>query len=837
MPASFVQQDMWVGERMGAGLTYHLPLALWFDGELDVSRLLGACAGVVARHPVLATAVAESGDGLRLVPAAEPVVTLADLPDPSPDALERLIRQESAREFDLEKGPPARFTLAPAGPGRHLLLFVAHHLVFDGMSKDILVRDLARFYASGSGGAVEPVSFAWREPGPDALAEAREFWAGRWSEPAELVLPGQRRTGRRYGPGEQIDAGLDHELGRAAAKAAAATGASTFEVLLAGVHALLFRYGTENVAVAIDVTTRGPGARDHIGPFVSELPVLSRPDPGQAFRGFVQELRDELRAVYRFRDVPPGRVLGREGRGAAVPVSISYRRREADPVFPGLAVTVDRMMFGGGARNPLHLQFLDGPDGLALCVRYDPEAVDRDVAARFADGLRALLRHAADDPGTRLAALDVVPPAQARRMLIEWNDTDVAYPAGATLPGLLAEQVRARPDACAVTFGERSLTYAELDAAVERLAARVRQAGVGRGELVGVHLRRSDLLLVCLLAVHRAGAAYLPLDPDHPAERLAMIVADARPRLLLSEAAVPDELSGPVLLVDPGLLTGGDPVPPQPVRPASPGETAYVIYTSGSTGRPKGVEVDHGNLANLLLAMRDRLGSAPGDTWLALTSPAFDISALELYLPLVVGGRVVVAPHGAVRQPEALARLVAEQGVTHVQATPSVWRLLLPGSLAGVTALAGGEALPPGLARELRARCGRVVNVYGPTETTIWSTYGEPGEHGEPVTIGRPLANTRIYLLDAAMRPVPPGVAGELCIGGAGVARGYRGRPARTAERFVPDPFGPPGGRLYRSGDLARYRADGEIEFLGRQDGQVKLLGHRVELGEIEARL
>ncbi|MFG1945396.1 amino acid adenylation domain-containing protein [Nonomuraea sp. NPDC048826] len=833
IPASFVQQDMWVGARMGAGLTYHMPLALWFDGDLDVSALLGACAGVVARHPVLATAVAESGDGLRLVPAAEPVVTLADLPDPSPAALNRLIRQESAREFDLEKGPLARFTLAPAGPDRHLLLFVAHHLVFDGMSKDILVRDLARFYASGSGGTAEPLPFAWQEPEPGALAAAREFWAGRWTEPAEIVLPRQRRTGRRYGPGEQIDAGLDHELGRAAEKVAGATGASTFEVLLAGVHALLFRYGTENVAVAIDVTTRGPETRDHIGPFVSELPVLSRPEAGQAFRAFVRELRDELRAVYRFRDVPPGRVLA--SRGAAVPVSISYRRQEAEPGFPGLSVAVDRMMFGGGARNPLHLQILDGPDGTALCVRYDPAAVDRDVAAGFADGLRALLRHAADDPGTRLADLDVMPEAESRRTLVEWNDTEVAYPAGATLPGLLAERVRARPDACAVTSGERSLTYAELDAAAGRLAARIRQAGVGRGELVAVHLRRSDLLLVCLLAVHRAGAAYLPLDPDHPAERLAMIVADARPELLLSESAVPDGLAGPVLLVDHGLLADGEPV--ADAEPVRPGETAYVIYTSGSTGRPKGVEVDHGNLANLLLAMRDKLGSGPGDTWLALTSPAFDISALELYLPLVVGGRVVVAPHGAVRQPEALARLVAEQGVTHVQATPSVWRLLLPGGLAGVTALAGGEVLPPGLAHELRARCDRVVNVYGPTETTIWSTYGEPGEPGEPITIGRPLANTRIYLLDAALRPVPPGVVGELCIGGAGVARGYRGRPARTAERFVPDPFGPPGGRLYRTGDLARYRADGEIEFLGRQDGQVKLLGHRVELGEIETRL
>ncbi|TDE17981.1 amino acid adenylation domain-containing protein, partial [Nonomuraea mesophila] len=269
-------------------------------------------------------------------------------------------------------------------------------------------------------------------------------------------------------------------------------------------------------------------------------------------------------------------------------------------------------------------------------------------------------------------------------------------------------------------------------------------------------------------------------------------------------------------------------------RPPSAGDLAYVIYTSGSTGRPKGVEVEHGNLANLLLAMRDRLGAGPGDTWLALTSPAFDISALELYLPLITGGRVVVAPRGAVRGPEALARLAAEEGVTHVQATPSVWRLLLPGGLSGTTALAGGEALPPRLAAELRTRFERVVNVYGPTETTIWSTAGEPGE---PVTIGRPIANTQVYILDARLRPVPVGVTGELCVGGAGVARGYRGRPGHTAERFVPDPYGPPGARMYRTGDLARYRADGEIEFLGRADGQVKLLGHRVELGEIEARL
>jgi amino acid adenylation domain-containing protein len=832
---SIAQRAIWTGEQAGAGSSYRMPLAVWLDGDLDVPALLSACGDVVARHPILSTTAGETADGLRLLAAAEPSVTVAEVSD-----LSALISDESRRGFNLEKGPLARFTLASAGPRRHLLLFVAHHLVFDGMSKDILLRDLARCYEARTGDsrrpAMAPLLFAEaadaeRQRMQAALPAAREFWAGRLPRSAEVTLPGQRRA-VSPGPGEQVDAGIDDELGRYAAEVGRVAGATTFEVLLAATHALLFRYGNENVAVAIDVTTRRAETRDHIGPLVSELPVLSSPAPGQTFREFVRAIRGELRELYRFREVPLSEIPGRPQRAPSAPVSISYRRRAPVPAFPGLDLAVDWMMFGGGVRNTLHIQFVDGPDGLAMALRFNPAAIDRETAVQFGDGLRKLLHSAAADPGIRLADLEVMSAAGQRRVLAEWNDTMVGYPAQATLPGLFADQVRERPDSIAVTFGDCSLSYAELDTAASRLARRLRRAGVARGDLVAVHLRRSSTLLACLLGVHRAGAAYLPLDPDHPAERIAMIAADARPRLLLTETAAPDGVQVPVLLAD------GEPADEEPAEPADdlprPGDAAYVIYTSGSTGRPKGVEVEHGNLANLLLAMRDRLGAGPRDTWLALTSPAFDISALELYLPLVTGGRVVVAPHGAVRRPEALARLVAQEGITYVQATPSVWRLLLPGGITGVTALAGGEALPAGLARELRERCARVFNVYGPTETTIWSTCGEPGE---TVTIGRPIANTQIHLLDERMRPVPVGVAGELCIGGAGVARGYRDRAALTAERFVPDPYGPPGARLYRTGDQARYRADGEIEFLGRGDGQIKLLGHRIELGEIEARL
>jgi amino acid adenylation domain-containing protein len=879
MLASVAQHEMWVGEKLGAGPAYRMPLALWLDGDLDVAALRGACEDVIARHPVLATTVVSSGRELRQAPAAIPPVTVTDAS--APGATQRLIRDQTQAGFDLATGPLARFTIATAGPGRHLLLIVAHHIVFDGMSTHILVRDLARFYAarvSGAPAAPEPLSFAaaaaaGRERAAAALPAARQFWARQLRERAgaELttaVFPGPLHPAAQYGVGMAVDAGIDSGLGRDVTEAAKAAAVTTFEVLVAAAHALLFRYGVQDPAVAIDVTTRQPGDRDLIGPFINELPVLSRPAPDQTFREFALDIRRRLREMYEFRDVPvaeatagaagagetgagetgaggvgagaAGAAGAQPSRGPAAALSISYRRAEPDPVFPGLDLEVDYMMFVG-VRRPLHLHFVHSPDGLRMTLRVNPQALDRDTAQRFADGIRAIARSAAADPDAPLAALDIMPAADRQRMLTDWNDTAVAYPAGLTLPALFAERVTATPDAVAVTFGCRSLSYARLDAAATRLARRLIGAGVRRGDLVAVHLRRSHAMLVTLLAAHRAGAAYLPLDPDHPAERLAMITADARPRLLVTEtpsfcerAGIPD-----VLFVGEDDVTddeAGDSVPGAGALPAPPlpGEVAYVIYTSGSTGRPKGVEVEHGNLANLLLAMRDQLDAGTADAWLALTSPSFDISALELYLPLVTGGRVVIAAAGAQRRPEALASLVADEGVTHVQATPSVWRLLLPGGISGVTALAGGEALPPDLADELGKRFDRVINVYGPTETTIWSTCVELGE---TVTIGRPIANTQVYLLDESLRPVPVGIAGELCIGGDGVARGYRDMPGRTAERFVPDPFGPPGSRLYRTGDLARWLPDGEIEFIGRRDGQVKLLGHRIELGEIEARL
>jgi amino acid adenylation domain-containing protein len=764
--ASFTQQGIWVSERMADGPACHLPLAVWLHGDLDVPALRRACAAVLDRHRVLTRAISDAGGEPILVDAATPPpVRVADLSRAAPGDVDRFVRQEIVRRFDLNTGPLCRFTLAALGPRAHLLLFVAHPLVFDGDSADVLLRDLAAYYG-GAEPAPPPVSFAEaataeRERVRAGLADAREFWRTRWSEPADPVLPGQFRPARLAARGEALDVTLDRD-------ALARLGIGTFEVLLAAVHVLLRRYGQTEVAVTVPVSTRDEATGEAVGPLVNELPVITRPDLGRTFRAFVAEIRAELRALDRFREIPLVRAVdGITPRAALTPVSMSYRRA-GEPSFPGLDTRVDRLLWGGGVRNTLHLECLEDAAGLTISLRYNPAAIDRGSVSRFAGHLTTLLRNL--DPDVELSDVDLM-TADERRLLNGWNAA-VESPQRTVLC-LFAARVRETPDRVAVSCAGRELTYAELNAAANRWAHHLRRAGVGPATLVHVRLARSEVLLAGLLAVLKAGAAYTTeaghvLDDagDYPAE--------------------PDT----------------DPVPA-----AHPDDLAYVSAT--------GLEVTHAGLADLVLAMAERLGSTGDDRWLAHTALPSDCSVLELFLPLITGGRVVIAPEGAEGRPTVLARLIEDQGVTHVQATPAGWRRLLSAGVAGVTALVGGEALPPGLLAELLPRTRRLFSAYGPTGTTIWSTVAEP--RGE-ITIGRPLASAQAHVLDPALHPVPVGVAGELYLGGASLGRGYRGQPRRTAERFVPNPFGPPGSRLYRTGDRVRVRPDGELDLLCRPE-------------------
>ncbi|MEH1016182.1 amino acid adenylation domain-containing protein [Micromonospora sp. CPCC 206060] len=851
--ATYAQHAVWFTEQAGvAGTAYHMALGVRFGAGLDRRALVDACAAVTDRHPVLGTRVVTDDDGTpRLAPATgRPVVTSGELTDAR-------VAEEIGRQYDLREGPLARFTLLAGPDDRHLLLVTAHHLVFDGMSKDVLVRDLATAYSAALAGrpaALPPPvggyagqATAEQDRIAVELPAARAHWARHWSGPGDVVLPGLRRVPTGAEPGATVEFDLDSAVVDGVDRTARSVGVTRFELLLAAVHALLDRYGNRGTPVGIGLSTRTADQHDQVGLFVNELPVTVGAVTG-TFRDHARAVRGRVRELYRFRSVPLAHAVpGLRPAPASTPVSVGYRRRGAEPVFPGVASSVDWTLFSGAARNALHVQIVDGPTGITVGLQYSPAAIDPAAVVRIGGHLRTLLAAVVDDPDRPVAELPVLTRDERDLVLHTWNDTARAYPAGITVPALFAERVRAEPDAVAVVDGERSLSYRELDAASARLAGLLRQHGVGPGALVAVALDRSWQAVVTVLAVLRCRAAYLPVDPGHPAARQELILADAEPMLVVTTSEHTGGLdpARPVLLLDRAWDQPADPATDTDFPTAD--DLAYVLYTSGSTGRPKGAEVRHGALANLLLAVRDLLDSRPEHRWLHLTSLSFDISAVEVLLPLVTGARVVVASAVSALDGAGVLRLIRAAGVTHAQATPSGWRVLLAaglGTAAGdgtgsapepLVAVTAGEALPVALARDLRARVGRLVNGYGPTEATIYATMADIPADPDEVTIGRPLPNVRAYLLDDDLRPVPVGLPGELYLGGAGLAAGYRGRPELTAERFVADPFGP--GQLYRTGDRCRWLSDGRIDFLGRTDDQVKIRGHRIELGEITARL
>ncbi|MFE3518185.1 amino acid adenylation domain-containing protein [Streptomyces sp. NPDC059166] len=839
------QHGMWVTEQiLRPGAAHHLALTVRFASPPGAEVLAARCAGLVARHPVLASRV--DPEGPALAPATGPAPELRVLAC-EPGGLDTLLAEESARPFDLAEGPLVRFALVTEAGAPPVLHTVAHHLAFDGTSKDVLLAALLGVQPDAGGAATgEPdpsaASSAPGEPDAPALAAAEEFWSARWYEPDAPVLPGlpaSAAAGTTPAPGAAVPFTLDAGDHARLTGTAESLGVTRFELLLALWHTLLLRYGNQNPATALELSTRAPGSPEHIGLYVNELPLLTRPDPGLSFADFAREVRAGLRALYAHRAVPLARaVRGLTPRTALTPLSVSYRRRTGWETAEAPGSDVDWIGFTHAVRNLAHLQLVDGPDRLDGSLQYRADAFAPGAPARIAGHFRTLLEAVLVAPATPLAALPLLAGDELEAALHTGNDLPAACPADATVVGMFAERAAAVPGAVAVVAADGGeLTYGELHALVEDFADRLAAAGLGAGDLVGVQVSRSVGELVAVLGVMAAGAAYVPLDPGYPEDRLRYVRQDASLAALVVEGAVPDGLPAGLPVLSPS--AAAEPVAPRTGATApAPGDPAYVIYTSGSTGRPKGVEIPHSALANLLATMGDHLESGPGDRWLGLTSLSFDISTVELLLPLTVGARVVLVPEERQRDGAALLKLIEGHGVTHVQATPSSWRLMLAAGLTrpGLVALAGGEALPGPLAGELTAAVGRLVNVYGPTETTVWSTLA-PLRPGDPVTVGRPLAATRAYVLDAYGQPVPDGVPGELHLGGAGVAHGYRGRPGLTAQRFVPDPWGPPGSRMYRTGDLVRRLADGRLEFAGRLDTQVKLRGHRIELGEIEARL
>ncbi|MFC4464297.1 amino acid adenylation domain-containing protein [Streptomyces xiangluensis] len=871
IPLSPAQRRLWFLHRLeGPSATWNMPTALRLTGALDQDALGAALADVVTRHESLRTVFADSADdadgthdGHQII--RTPEVTLAALgalraAEVAPADLADRLTEAASRPFDLAAEPPLRVTLLRCGPQEHVLLLLLHHIATDGWSAPVLARDLTEAYAARQAGeapgwAELPVQYAdytlWQrdvlgsESDPDSIA-ARQlaYWNQALAElPEELALPADRpRPPVASHRGGAVPFHVPADLHAGLAALAGESRASLFMVVQAAWATLLSRLGAgEDIPIGTPIAGRTDEALDDlVGFFVNTLVLRADLSGNPGFTELVDRVRETSLAAYAHQDVPferlvevlnPARSLARHPLFQTMLMWNNNDDRVAAGVadrFPGL--TAETLPLGTRvAKYDLTLALKDAytadgdPAGLHGHLEFAADLFDRATAESFVERFTRVLRTVVKAPGTPVSDVDVMAPGERERVLGEWNDSDREVP-DTSLAELFADRVAVSPEASAVVFGDVAVSYGELNARANRLAHWLIERGAGPERLVAVALPRSVDLVVALLAVLKSGAGYVPVDPEFPQDRIAYILRDADPVLTLTEDVLAQvDLSG---------CASDDPV----IAGRSGKHAAYVIYTSGSTGRPKGVTVSQAALVNFLTAMQDRFALTGDDRLAAVTTVGFDIAGLELFLPLLHGAQVVLAPRETVRDPAALAALIEESGATIVQATPSLWHALIDtGEVpAGVRVLVGGEALPASLARTLTEGGRPVTNLYGPTETTIWSTAAEVHTSGE-VSIGAPIANTRVYVLDSGLRPVPVGVAGELYIAGSGLARSYHRRPGLSAEHFVADPHGPAGTRMYRTGDLVRRTADGRLDYLGRTDFQVKVRGFRIELGEIEA--
>ncbi|WP_424889141.1 amino acid adenylation domain-containing protein [Streptomyces sp. XH2] len=881
LPLSPAQARLWFLHHLeGPSIAYTIPCSLRIDGTVDTGALRTAFADVVARHEALRTVFPDTdGRPYQKVLAPEDAHAPLSVREVTPEQLDDAVAGAGAYAFDLAAEPPVRATLLSSGPGTHVLCVALHHIAGDEWSEGVLLRDLDTAYAARRRGeapawAPLPLQFAdhtlWQRDmlGDPAVGDRlTAYWTERLAGlPDELHLPADRpRPAEPSGRGGAVRLRLPGSLHDALRDYAHRTGATPFMVTQAASALLLGALaGTDDVALGTPVAGRSDEAVENVvGFFVNTLVLrhdLSAPEDGAAltFDRLVGRARETVLGALAHQDLPfdrlveivsPERSLGRH---PLFQVMVQHRKEAAglDALLGARTALLPDPLHA--ARFDLALTFVESADGTHtdLTVIHAADLYDRGTAELLADRLLHVLDQALAAPGRALDRIEVMSPGESRALAGEWNATGRAVPAG-TLVTRFAEHLAATPDATAVVFEGRALTYRELDDLAGRLARALAAAGAGPDRVVAVAVPRSAELMTALLGVLKSGAAYLPLDLDYPAERLAYMIEDAAPVCVVTVAAEAGRLPAtggvPVVLVDE--VTGPASQAPAPLPAAGPGHAAYVIYTSGSTGRPKGVVVTHEAIVNRLDWMREAYGIEPADRVLQKTPASFDVSVWEFFLPLVSGAAVVLARPGGHRDPDYLADLAARSGITTAHFVPSMLTAFTAAAeqdeairtgFAGVRRVfCSGEALPAAAVDRFAALWPHIElhNLYGPTEAAVDVTYHRTEPGAGVVPIGRPVWNTRLYVLDAALRPAPVGVPGELYLAGVQLARGYLNRPGLTASRFVADPFSGSGARMYRTGDLVRRRADGAVEYLGRTDDQVKVRGFRIELGEIEAAL
>ena len=866
LPLSYAQERQWFLWQLDPdSAAYHVPAALRLSGHLDKTALQRCFDSLVARHESLRTRLHLSDEQRSQEVLHHAVVDIAES-EIDEAQLKACVEAQIARPFDLQQGPLLRVSLLCLGEGEHVLVMVQHHIVSDGWSMGVMVRELMQLYAAYSQGqdcvlAPLPIQYAdyalWQRRWMEAGEKARQlkYWCELLSgAQSVLELPfDNTRPAQQSFRGARQDIALEPSLVAGLKALAQREGVTLFMLLLASFQVFLYRYsGQQDIRVGVPIANRNRVETESLIGFFVNTQVLKADLDGQmSFAQLLQHTKQRALQAQAHQDLPfeqlvealqPERSLSHNPL-FQVMFNHQAKAHASAQQLPGLRIA-NLEWDTQSAQFDLSLDTQETDDGLWASLTYATDLFSAVTASRMIGHWLSLLRSAVADPTLALQDLSMLAASERQQRVCEWNATERAYPQGQWVHQLIEARVLAQPDAPALIFAGQLLSYAELNRRANRLAHRLIEAGVGPDVLVGLAVERSIEMVVGLLAVLKAGGAYVPLDPEYPPERLAYMLEDSGVKLLLTQAHLPLPVpQGLETLVlgestfegyseeNPGVMLDGE-------------NLAYVIYTSGSTGQPKGAGNRHSALLNRLQWMQEAYGLEASDSVLQKTPFSFDVSVWEFFWPLMTGARLVVAAPGDHRDPAKLVSLINQQNVTTLHFVPSMLQAFLQDpAVSSCQSLqrivCSGEALPADAQHQVFAKLPQAAlyNLYGPTEAAIDVTHWTCVDEGrDAVPIGRPIANLGCYILDSNFEPVPVGVLGELYLGGIGLARGYHRRPALTAERFIAHPF-VKGERLYRTGDLARYRADGVIEYAGRIDHQVKLRGLRIELGEIEARL
>ena len=876
-PASRAQQRLWFLDQLGGGSPqYNMPGGLRVRGRFNEAIAERALRRIIERHEPLRTIFRKGEDGplQHIRETFDFNLARLDLSGLASAEQERKVVEAASADaltpFDLSADLMLRACFIRLSDEEGVLLFNVHHIAADGWSISILVNEFSALYEAFSKGETDPLPplvvqytdyAAWQREwlAGDELEQQLRYWEEQLAELPQvhgLAFDHPRPATQSFN-GALHTFTLDPTILTALKQIATREQVTLFMVLQGLFALLLSRHShSDDIVIGTPVANRLQKQLESlVGLFVNTLVLRIDCSAGRSFREYLAQLKSVNLNAQANQDVPFEYLVERlkpERSTSHAPLFqimfsmntngmgvVKLRDLELTPlVNERVAVKFD-----------LTLDVVEEPDGLGFSFSYNTDLFAASTIACLAEHFRSLARGVVANPDARIESLPLLSDDERDHLLYELNDTDADYPRASCLHELFEAQVELRPESVALVFADSQLTYRGLNEQANQLAHYLRERGVGPDTPVGLCVERSQAMVVALLGILKAGGAYVPLDPSHPRERLEYMLEDSAAAVVLTEKSLeqrlPQQTSAASVLLDEESTEIRKRSDRNPAKELSAENLAYVIYTSGSTGKPKGVQVTHRNVLNFLYSMQRQPGIAPEDTLVAVTTLAFDIAGLEIYLPLSVGARVVLARRETAADGKELAALLQRSQATMMQATPATWKLLLSTGWRGqhkLKVLCGGEALPVRLAEELRTVVdGPIYNLYGPTETTIWSAIHEVSAEDETLSVvplGRPIANTQLYLLDARFEPVPVGVQGELYIGGDGVARGYWRRAELTAERFVPNSFSRrPGERMYRTGDHARYLANGEIEYLGRSDHQVKIRGFRIELGEIEAAL